>query len=243
MDENFDELADELPDDVSNTADETPDDLTQSIENVWDKVEDAAEQAGDQTSQAAENAWERIEEAAETAGKQTEQVAENVWDHVEEGHAEELESVEETVESVPSTWSEVKEEVIEDSALGKVHHEHTYGDEYVPDISDKCCEPDVNTDPLTSAEFASSPIGLGPDLVGPTITAQDVRAIRSDHIVNSQKKARKEKDFPVWAIILIILLVLCICVILPVLFVFGGGFVIFRDLFGSISTFLPYLFV
>lgn len=236
MDDNLESNADNHTEDSANAAHEAE-------ENVWEQVEEAAEQAGDQTSQAAENTWERVEEAAETAGEQTEQVTENVWDHVEEEHAEELESLEETVESVPGTWSEVKEEVFEDSELGKGHHEHTYGDEYVPDISDKCCEPDVNTDPLTYSEFASSPIGLGPELAGPTITAQDVRAMRSDHIVNSEKKARKEKDFPVWAIILIILLVLCICVILPVLFVFGGGFVIFRDLLGSISTFLPYMFV
>jgi hypothetical protein len=77
--------------------------------------------------------------------------------------------------------------------------------------------------------------------MGPTITAKDVRAIRSDHIVDSQKIASKEKGFPVWAIILIILLLLCICVILPVLLVFGGGFAIFRNVFENIGSILPYL--
>ena len=217
MDDNFEQKAEEFADDAAQAAEEAAENLTQSTENVWDKVEDTLEQAGDQVSQAAEQTWDQVEETAEEAGEQVSQAA----------------------ETVQGTWSEV----VEDVPVEKPVHEHTYGDEYVPDISDQCCEPDAQPDPLSAAEFASSPIGLGPDLMGPTITAQDVRAIRSDHIAESQKEAGKEKEFPVWGIILIILLVLCICIILPVLLVFGGGIAIFRNLFEGVGALLPFLFV
>jgi len=217
MDDNFEQKAEEFADDAAQAAEEAAENLTQSTENVWDKVEDTLEQAGDQVSQAAEQTWDHVEETAEEAGEQVSQAA----------------------ETVQGTWSEV----VEDVPVEKPVHEHTYGDEYVPDISDQCCEPDAQPDPLSAAEFASSPIGLGPDLMGPTITAQDVRAIRSDHIAESQKEAGKEKEFPVWGIILIILLVLCICIILPVLLVFGGGIAIFRNLFEGVGALLPFLFV
>ncbi len=237
MDENFDDKAEELADDAAQAAEDAAENLTQATENVWDKVEDTTEQVGEQVSQVAETGWDKVEETAEAVEEQTSQVAETAWDKVEEVHAEASETIEETVETVSGTWSEVGEE----SAGAKPAHEHTYGDEYVPDKTDECCQPDAAPDPVAAAEFASSPIGLGPDLIGPTITAQDVRAIKSDHIIDSQKKARKEKDFPVWAIILIILLVLCICVILPVLLVFGGGIAIFRNMFESLGLILPYL--
>ena len=217
MDDNFEQKAEEFADDAAQAAEEAAENLTQSTENVWDKVEDTLEQAGDQVSQAAEQTWDHVEETAEEAGEQVSQAA----------------------ETVQGTWSEV----VEDVPVEKPVHEHTYGDEYVPDISDQCCEPDAQPDPLSAAEFASSPIGLGPDLMGPTITAQEVRAMRSDHIVESQKVAGKEKEFPVWGIILIILLVLCICIILPVLLVFGGGIAIFRNLFEGVGALLPFLFV
>ena len=217
MDDNFEQKAEEFADDAAQAAEEAAENLTQSTENVWDKVEDTLEQAGDQVSQAAEQTWDHVEETADGAGEQVSQAA----------------------ETVQGTWSEV----VEDVPVEKPVHEHTYGDEYVPDISDQCCEPDAQPDPLSAAEFASSPIGLGPDLMGPTITAQDVRAIRSDHIAESQKEAGKEKEFPVWGIILIILLVLCICIILPVLLVFGGGIAIFRNLFEGVGALLPFLFV
>ena len=217
MDDNFEQKAEEFADDAAQAAEEAAENLTQSTENVWDKVEDTLEQAGDQVSQAAEQTWDHVEETAEEAGEQVSQAA----------------------ETVQGTWSEV----VEDVPVEKPVHEHTYGDEYVPDISDQCCEPDAQPDPLSAAEFASSPIGLGPDLMGPTITAQDVRAMRSDHIAESQKEAGKEKEFPVWGIILIILLVLCICIILPVLLVFGEGIAIFRNLFEGVGALLPFLFV
>ena len=239
MDDNFEQKAEEFADDAAQAAEEAAENLTQSTENVWDKVEDTLEQAGDQVSQAAEQTWDHVEETAEEAGEQVSQAAEQTWDQVEETAEEAGEQVSQAAETVQGTWSEV----VEDVPVEKPVHEHTYGDEYVPDISDQCCEPDAQPDPLSAAEFASSPIGLGPDMMGPTITAQDVRAIRSDHIAESQKEAGKEKEFPVWGIILIILLVLCICIILPVLLVFGGGIAIFRNLFEGVGALLPFLFV
>jgi hypothetical protein len=249
MDENFEDKADEFAEDAAQAAEE-------AAENTWDHVEETAEQAGEHIEQAAENAWDHVEEpaertsqvavnawdkvedTAEQAGEHIDQAAENAWDQVEEEHVDVSDTIEETAETVQGTWSEVGE----DSSAVQHKHEHTYGDEYVPDISDKCCEPDAQPDPFSAGEFASSPIGIGPDLMGPTITAKDVRAIRSDHIADSQKEGNKKRDFPIWAIILIILLVLCICIILPVLLVFGGGIAIFRDLFGTSGAFLPYMF-
>ncbi|MDD2522493.1 MAG: hypothetical protein PHW11_06720 [Anaerolineaceae bacterium] len=264
MDDNFDDKHEEFPEHIENAAEEAGEQISQAAESAWNHVEDAAEEAGEKASELAEVAIDQVQETTEEAVKVAEEafeearvlpteLAEKVWDGEEvldipaaeqpnkddpgihdHGWEHVDETVEETVDAAPGTWSKVP---------GKREHEHTYDDQHVPDISADCCEPDPLIDSRAAAEFASSPIGLGTDMIGPTITANEVRSMRMDHIAESRKEAQKQKDFPVWAIILIILLVLCLCVLLPVLLVFGGGFAIFRDLFGSFGGFLPYLFV
>ncbi len=215
--------------------------LENNHDEFADRIEDAAEEAGEQLNQAAESAWESVEDPVEPVKDFD---GEEAWEPIEEPSEGVIDAVQAGVENA---WNPVSDETVHTAPAGQKPHHHTYHDEYVVDESDECCDPQAKPDPIATSEFGSSPIGLGPDIIGPTLTPDDVRSIRADHIAKTQKRTdaptRTKKEFPVWAIILIILLVLCICVILPVLLVFGGGWAIFKDLLASLGTSLPYLLV
>lgn len=215
MDENLENNHDEFADRIDNTAQEA-DEHNQAAQSAWQSVEDPVEPVRDFDG---EEAWEPIEEPTE-----------EVIDAVQAG--------------VENAWNPVGDETVQTPPAGQKPHHHTYHDEYVIDESDECCDPQTKPDPIAASEFGSSPIGLGPDIIGPTLTPEDVRSIRADHIAKTQKRAdasaRTKKEFSIWAIILIILLGLCVLVILPVLLVIGGGWAIFQDLFASLGSTLPY---
>jgi hypothetical protein len=110
--------------------------------------------------------------------------------------------------------------------------------EYVPREADRWGTPTPVEDPARWNSYMTTPGAVGPTATGPTITPQDV--IDAPKV---DKATKKKDDFPVWAIVLIILLALCICVILPVVLVLGGGIAIFRGIFNDLTTLLPLLFI
>ena len=255
MDDDLKQPNDEIPEDAEQPIEKAGEQIEQAAENVWEEVEETAETAGEQASQA----WDHIEEAAEETEKQIgeiteeiweqvepgatiEQVVGDAWDRVEEVDSEPFETIQPNAEIVQGVWSDSDNPAT--APAGPEGHQHSYADEYVPEDLGDCCEPDATIDPRASAEFMSSPVGLGPDSIGPSITAEDLRDIKAEHFAATiNGKVKEKKEFPAWAIILIILLALCICVLLPVLLVFSGGFAIFRDLFSSLGGIVPYLFV
>jgi len=221
MDDNFEEKADEFA----------------------NKIEDAAEQVDEQIEKAVESIGDRLEETGETV--------KSAWEHVDEVQEDSTEFIEPAPEADQAAWSEVTPEPVDNVSQApeetqKEHH-HTYNDEFVPDESNECCEPQVIYDPLAASEWGSSQVSVGSGMAGPTITAKDVRAIKADHVVDTERKAANEtkdkKDFPVWAIVLIVLLLLCICIFLPLLIVGGGLIAIIRGLISTTLNIFPYLFM
>ena len=232
-----DEQASQAWDHVEEVAQDVREQVSQTTEQTWNHIEEAAEETAEQIGEAVVESWEQVEH-----GETIQQIAEDAWDRVEDVDSGPFEKIQPNAEIVQGVWSNSDNPAT--APAGPEGHQHSYGDEYVPEDLGDCCEPDATIDPRASAEFMSSPVGLGPDSIGPSITAEDLREIKAEHYAATiNDKVKDKKDFPAWAIILIILLVLCICVLLPVLLVFSGGFAIFRDLFSGLGGIVPYLFV
>lgn len=236
MDDNFEEKADEFANKIEDAAEQADEQIEKAVENIGDRLEEAGETV--------KSAWEQTEETVQ-------ETIESTWEHVEEVQEDSIEFIEPAPEADQAAWSEVTPEPVDDvsqtSEEAQKKHEHTYNDEFVPDESDECCEPQVIYDPLAAAEWGSSQVNVGSGMAGPTITAKDVRAIKADNVVDTERKAANEtndkKDFPVWAIVLIIVLLLCICIMLPILFVGAGLIAIIRSLISTTLDILPYLFM
>jgi len=236
MDENFEEKADEFANKIEDAAEQADEQIEKAVESIGDRLEEAGETV--------KSAWEQTEETVQ-------ETIESTWEHVEEVQEDSTEFIEPAPEADQAAWSEVTPEPVDDVSQApeeaQKKHEHTYNDEFVPDESDECCEPQVIYDPLAAAEWGSSQVNVGSGMAGPTITAKDVRAIKADHVVDTERKAANEtndkKDFPVWAIVLIIVLLLCICIMLPILFVGAGLIAIIRSLISTTLDILPYLFM
>ena len=236
MDDNFEEKADEFANKIEDAAEQADEQIEKAVESIGDRLEEAGETV--------KSAWEQTEETVQ-------ETIESTWEHVEEVQEDSTEFIEPAPEADQAAWSEVTPEPVDDvsqtSEEAQKKHEHTYNDEFVPDESDECCEPQVIYDPLAAAEWGSSQVNVGSGMAGPTITAKDVRAIKADHVIDTERKAANEtkdkKDFPVWAIVLIVLLLLCICIFLPLMLVTGGLIAIFRSAFSTTLNILPYLFM
>lgn len=228
MDDNFEEKADEFANRIEDAAEQADEQIEKAVENISDQL--------DQAGEVVKSAWEQTEETAQ-------ETIESTWEHVEEVQEDSTEFIEPAPEADQAAWSEVTSEPEET----RKEHEHTYNDEFVPDESNECCEPQVINDPLSAAEWSTPQVSVGSGMAGPTITAKDVRAIKADHIIDTERKAAEvtndKKDFPVWAIVLIVLLLLCICICLPLLIVGGGLIAIFRSVFSTTLNILPYLFM
>lgn len=193
-----------------------------------ENLENAAQESEHDLNDAAENAWKPVEESAEQGQS-----------HIEEVHEAAQEQVTEAAESVEGEWSEVKDDFQQASA-------ETWS---APET------PQTPIPPQPEADRRSAPVNEAADSPGrwnenlytpgaeepaPTEAPKVEEAPKVvDYVTTPPAQPEKKDKFPVWAIVLIVLLVLCICIALPII-ILGGSLL---AIFGNINTFLPILFI
>jgi hypothetical protein len=201
------------------------DDLNQKADELADNVEDAAT-----------NTWEQVEETGRNIVDAVENTTENVWETVEDSHDEAGDFVAEGAETVQGTWSEIEEvKMDQNDEFMQVSAESWSAEEQPTPVSYSQGETNRWGSPVPPQETYQAP----ETPVGQSIPREEYRSVNTGQVVTPQEK----KDFPVWAIVLIILLVLCLCVILPVVLILGGGIALFRNILENTSILLPYLFM
>jgi hypothetical protein len=260
--ENVEHEATEAGEQFEQAAENIGDHVEEAAEGAAEAVEGAWEQAGEALEDTLENVWEQGEEVVEDAGDEVE----SVWDEVTEVADEPSEVIESAwqpgeevsdaqafVMPEPNTdWSgrgevtvESGDQFMRESSETWREHRHNHEGEFVPE-QDEGLDPKARYDPRIAAEWGSTTRVAGAEIAGPQITPKDIQSIKADQFVEAEKKTadavKEKKDFPVWAIVLIILLVLCICILIPVLLVFGGLFVL-GDMISSFASFLPSQFL
>ena len=193
-----------------------------------ENLENAAQEFERDLNDAAENAWKPVEESAE-----------QVQSHVEEAHETAQEHVAEAAETVEGDWSEVKDEFHQASA-------ETWS---APETPQTPIPPQPEADrwgaPVVDA--ADDPGRWNDNLYTPgteePAAAEAPKAEEApkvvDYVATPPAQPVKKDKFPVWAIVLIVLLVLCICIACPIIILGSSFFAIFRN---TVSI-LPILFV
>lgn len=193
-----------------------------------DNLENAAQEFERDLNDAAENAWKPVEEFAE-----------QVQDHIEEAHEAAQEQVAEAAEITEADWSEVKDEFHQASA-------ETWS---APETPETPIPPQPEADRWGAVvnEAADDPGRWNEDLYTPgaeeAAAAAEAKAEEApkvvDYVATLPAQPVKKDKFPIWAIILIVLLVLCICILLPIIILGGSVLAIFRN----VSSLLPILFI
>lgn len=193
-----------------------------------ENLDNAAQESEHDLNDAAENAWKPVEKSAG-----------QMQPHIEEVHEAAQEQVTEAAETVEGGWSEVKDDFQQASAETRS----------VPET------PQTPIPPQPEADRWGAPVNEGADDPGrwngnlytpgaeepaPTEAPKVEEAPKVvDYVATPPAQPEKKDKFPVWAIVLIVLLVLCICIFLPIVLLAGG----FWAIFGNISAFLPILFI
>ena len=201
------------------------DDLNQKADEFTDHADDAAS-----------SAWEHVEETGQENVDAVENKAENVWETVEDNREEAVDFVAEGAETVQGTWSEIKEEKMDQNdEFMQASAESWSAEEQPAPVNYTQGETNRWGSPVPPQETYQAPQAP----VETSIPREEYRSVNTSQVVTPQEK----KEFPVWAIVLIILLVLCLCFVIPVILILGGGIAIFRNLIEQSSLLLPYLFM
>lgn len=201
------------------------DDLNQNADEFADKVEDVAS-----------SAWEHVEETGQDIVDAVENKAENVWETVEDKRDEAEDFVAEGAETVQGTWSEIEEvKMDQNDEFMQASAESWSAEEQPTPVNHTQGESNRWGSPVPPQETYQAPQAPAET----SIPREEYRSVNTGEVVTPQEK----KDFPVWAIVLIILLVLCLCFVIPVILILGGGIAIFRNFIEHSSLLLPYLFM
>lgn len=193
-----------------------------------ENLENAAQEPERDLNNAAENAWKPVEESAEQAQS-----------HIEEVHAAAQEQVTEAAETMEGEWNEVKDDFQQASAEKWS----------APETEQTSPPPQSETDRWGAPvnEVADESGRWNENLYTPEAEepapveapkAEETRKV-VDYVTTPPSQPKKKDKFPVWAIVLVVLLVLCICIALPIALLAGVLGTFFRNL----NTFLPILFI
>ena len=193
-----------------------------------ENLENVAQEPERELNDAAENAWKPVEESAEQAQP-----------HIEETHEAAQEQVTEAAETVEGEWNEVKDDFQQASA-------ETWSAPEIPQ-SPPPLQSEVDRWGAPVNEVADESGRWNENLYTPE--AEEPAPVEApkaeeapkvvDYVTTPPAQPEKKDKFPVWAIVLIVLLVLCICIALPIALLAGGVWALFRNL----TTFLPILFI
>ena len=185
-----------------------------------DNLENAAQEFERDLNDAAENAWKPVEESAE-----------QVQANIEETYEAAREQVAEAAETVEGGWSEVKDDFQEASVK-------TWS---APETPQTPVPPQPEADRWGAVvnEAADDPGRWNDNLYTPgaeePAPAEEAPKV-VDYVATPPAQAEKKDKFPVWAIILIVLLVLCICIACPIIILGGSLFAIFQDAVSILPT-------
>jgi len=193
-----------------------------------ENLDNAAQESEHNLNDAAENAWKPVEESAEQAQS-----------HIEEVHEAAQEQVTETAETVEGEWSEVKDDLRQASAETLSVPETPQTPIPTQPEADRWGAP-VNEGADDPGRWNENLYTPGAEEPAPTEAPKVEEAPKVvDYVATPPVQPEKKDKFPVWAIVLIVLLVLCICIALPIALLAGGVWALFRNL----TTFLPILFI
>ena len=189
-----------------------------------ENLENAAQEFEKDLNNAAEDTWKPLEETSE-----------QVQGHVEEVH----ETAQEAAETVQGGWSEVKDEFQQASA-------ETWSKPETPQTP-PAPQPEADRWGAPETKAADDPNRWTGELytpeAEPPAPAEAPKAQGApkvvDYTATPPAQPEKKDKFPVWAIVLIVLLVLCLCVLLPIL-ILGGSLVAILE---NASIFVPSLFI
>jgi len=186
---------------------------------------------------AAQDFERKLDDAAENAWKPVNDAAEQVNGQVADAHEAAQEKVEEAAETVQSSWSEVKDEFQQASAESWSAPEAPQTPPPPQPEADRWGAP-VNAGADDPSRWNNDLYTPGADEPTSTATKAEEAPKVVDYVAASTEKPAKKDSFPVWAIILIVVLVLCLCILCPLLVLGGAGWRIFENS----GSFLPTLF-
>ncbi|HOF29154.1 MAG: hypothetical protein KBA05_05495 [Anaerolineaceae bacterium] len=182
---------------------------------------------------------ENLENAAQEFEKDLNNAAEDTWKPVEETSDQAQAHIAEAAETVEGGWSEVKDEFQQASA-------ETWSKPETPQTP-PAPQPEADRWGAPETKAADDPNRWTGELytpeAEPPAPAEAPKAQEApkvvDYTATPPAQPEKKDKFPVWAIVLIVLLVLCLCVLLPIL-ILGGSLVAILE---NASIFVPSLFI
>lgn len=181
---------------------------------------------------------ENLENAAQEFERKLDDAAENAWKSVKDS-AEQIEGeIVDASETVQGGWNEVKDEFHKASA-------ESWSAPEVPQTPPPPPQPETDRWGSPVNENANDPNRWDGTLYSPgadePAAAPKVEGAPKvvDYVAASSAKPPKKESFPVWAIVLIVVLVLCLCVLCPILFIGGGVLSYFKDM----SSIMPFLMI
>jgi vacuolar-type H+-ATPase subunit H len=163
-------------------------------------LQDSADEFSKDVKNAAEDAWKAVEDAANTAKEKTEDVLKEASKTIEGTWEEARKDVEKASEEVAAAKADLSEPAAETERWGGATPPST-----------------EDTDRWTGELYT-------PEQAGPEEQRGEFKSASSTGPARTAATPSAEKkSFPVWAIVLIVLLVLCICIGLPLILIVGGA--------------------